>query len=467
MRKYPLFLTTLLLLLSCTSTPKLESGNEKGEQAYSVDWDTQTPVVPIICPNDDDYFFAYQNDINDTLCTNAIARYTRLMSNGGVQLIDYAGDNPKGQTTGYYLQGDKAQYMKGLHFHQTGGAIPGGMGFATTEAFMETHKVLSFENLGDENLQSMPQAVIDSVEARVGYKLSRSYEYCRNAERNLHIYNAQTTPVDSICLGLTILSVSDQLYIMADTAYYYEGEFGWNVDDGGEYFPYQICAITEGTEGIDLWYCRWAPESLGMGALLAREGNLFDYNMCFFYVAYDFTPEPEPVELPATAELTSEYEGWKVWVNKVREPDEDDMEGLFEVYYSAPDDTTKCYLLVSTAEHGTDTWPEGTGKYTSISNICAASSAILVPDPSEGNVRCIISGCPDCRNTYNYMVKLYSRALTYDLCFWFNCNMDFQGADADGHLQFLHYGYNDEGRYHVLRTLDGNNNLLSETAIEL
>ena len=157
-----------------------------------------------------------------------------------------------------------------------------------TDAYLQSRKWLTVTEhsyYGDK-VKKLPADVVKLLEERYGMKASRSVlaatigenyswgvvqfkgEY-KNAPKDK--YNQDRKSV----LALDVLTDGTAVYAVEEYGYYEsESDFGWNVDDDGQFIPSVIAAAFEGPEGLELCYTQFAPESAEVGMFLLRDGKM-------------------------------------------------------------------------------------------------------------------------------------------------------------------------------------------------
>ncbi len=190
---------------------------------------------------------------------------------------------------------------------------------AVTDSYLNSRKKLAidFTSSSDATLPAFPDSILRKVEQQYGMKVSRSVwcttiggrymqgclqfegEY-RNAPKDDNDYKKS--------LALEVLVDSGRVYACEQIGYFISpNDFGWNVDDGGEYIPSSICAAFQGPKGVELCYWRGAPESLTVGMYVLRDGRYEQQNFDMYQYMID---EEIPVWKSDIAEMQRLYSAW-------------------------------------------------------------------------------------------------------------------------------------------------------------
>lgn len=461
--------TLLSMLTTAACTSSKPSDGQTDVQALDtvlVDWTPTSVPMPIIAIQqyDDQYnlistslrqVFASAED--SALYTSLAHTYGAYFNASGKVDIMYAGQQQEGKEMGMLIGGKYSYCMKGLNFDYMEHQGELNDGFAFNDEFLQSHEVLSLHYPGGQ----APRSVVDSVEARYQNKVLSSFTCAVTPDRSIAIYSIQMKPQGDRCLGLRVISQNDQLSYYEEWSMDYNDMSAWHVDDGGEYYPLAPLSITRGAKGLDVFYFEGAPESATFSVLLQRGDSISDYNFAMYYCAVDYTPSPDPVDLPGTAELACEVDGYKVWINTDIEPSEDDPAGQYSVYYSQPD-SKDVYRVVTSGMNpeAYKRWDDD-APYVEGSNVQSASEAFVVKDPNYDNYYLIVQGCPDARNIMSYIISLPMWSIE-PYFRWIRTNEGFLGLE-DGLLKFSHYRYHDEGgRYSVYQYYDFNWNMVKE-----
>lgn len=466
---------TAFMVASCT-----DKGNNQTTATAEADSEIENPVdsatlaakdwdelnAPMYMTNAGEHILLHVYDsTEDSLQYAPIAeRYSTLIEDGKSYKISFA-EHHKGKSIGNIIGGEYASHMSGIYYNIEGykDEYPGG--YAFTSQFMSEHQSIPFKTFPEG--AEAPASIIEKAKQHYNGNVKYSWKCAESLDKTVGVYRLQFQPVDSTCIGMLLVADGDQIYTSNDTAYCYDGDFTWHVDDDGVYGPISVSAITRGAKGLDIFCVDYACESISPFAILARGSEMHSYYFANYYVYIDYTPQPEPVELPKTAELRSECDGFKVWVDEEQAPTEDDPAGLYSVYYSGPE-SENVYLVASNHKNQEaqemlmqHPWPMFVGK----DELLSCSDAVLVKNP-RGDVYLIVGGCPDARNLFNYMIGLPTWSEVQSLR-WIPTNNGFYGLDDSGELlKTANYGYNDEGRYAVYRYYDFDMNLVREEPYE-
>lgn len=477
MKKFllPLIIALPFLMAGCKKSAQSDV-TPKPIDTLLADWDETSVPMPIECvylfdtEGADgweicgyDFRHVYDSQEDSALYTPIASNYHTLVVNGQKHSIEYTGEQ-KGKEMGSLIGGQYAYCMKGLNYKLNGGEVESS-GFAFSDSFLQNHEVIALKY--PEN--AAPRYLLDTLRTRYNLEVINSYTCAVSEDGTLAIYSAQMEPQDTACLGIRMVVDHDSITIFEDPAYYYGQGSAWHVDDGDEYYPIHPIAVTRGEKGIDIFYYEGAPESSTYAALLLRNGKFEEYTFAAYYNYIDYTPTPDPVDLPAGSELKAELDGYRVWVHTDVEQTEDDLEGKFSVYYSEPG-SDNVYFVVSTnrTDNFSELWERS---YPGVDDteILAASDAYIVKYGDEyPTYRLIIEGCPDMRNTYTYTTYLPLGTI-HPYFHWFRTNSGFQGMDQTGKMLMLdNYGYYDEGgRYTIRRYFDASSlDLVKEEPIE-
>lgn len=101
------------------------------------------------------------------------------------------------------------------------------------------------------------------------------------------------------------------------------------------------------------------------------------------------------------------------------------------------------------------------GELCSVEDVLAADEVKIVKSRETGKVYLVVSGCPDMRNIYSYLIQIDPQS---DFCMHIPASEKFEGwkEDAD-QLLFSTYGYHEEGgRYSVVLSFDFNGKFISK-----
>jgi len=160
----------------------------------------------------------------------------------------------------------------------------GGM-VAVTDSYLNSRKKLAIGVASSSgiDLPALPDSILRKVEQQYGMKVIRSFWCCTIDNRYIQGClqfegEYKDAPKDDRdykkSLALEVIVDSGKVYAHEEIGYYISPEdFGWNVDDGGEYIPISILAAFEGPKGLEICYWRGAPESLTVGMYVLRDGK--------------------------------------------------------------------------------------------------------------------------------------------------------------------------------------------------
>lgn len=464
-----------LVATSCTDTKKTASlapAIEQQEQdefgpdsltLAAIDWTTgNMPMFMMM--SGDTLLHIYESSQDSADYAPHAARYTTLIDEGKSYKIKFAEDH-KGKSIGNLISGKYAKEMAGLYYNLQGQASEyGHTGFAFTDDYLKDHEIIAFQTF-DEQVKA-PNSIIAKVQKRYPGQVKNSWKCAESIDRSIGIYRIQYEPGDSIAMGMVAVFDGDSLYTYEDKAYYYDGEYSWHADDDGEYGPMSVYAITRGEKGLDIYSVKWACESTTPHVFMVREGQLMVFDFASYYTYYDYRPDMDPVELPQTAVLKAELDGYKAWVNEEVAPTEDDPAGVYCVYCSWPDGQD-AYLVATSRKHDEALRyiaQYGLPDYVEKDELASCSEAVLIKHQDE--VYLIVSGCPDLRNTYCYVHSLPINDED-EMLSMIPVNDGFLGTDEKGELlKFGNYGYNDDGRFAICRYYDFDFTMVCEEPVE-
>lgn len=173
----------------------------------------------------------------------------------------------------------------GAYFDVAGSAMQGGTyGFIVTDDYLSRHRPLPLTDIYTswDNANPLPSDIVAALEQRYGMKADRSKQLCRIGDGR--VYGSvqfagewKDAPADDSrhCLALDVLADCGRLYVAERTGCYESpDDFGWNVDDGGEYLGNVPVAAFDGPDGLTLCCYHQAPESLTVGVYTPRDGRL-------------------------------------------------------------------------------------------------------------------------------------------------------------------------------------------------
>lgn len=407
----------------------------------------------------------FSNSLDSASLVPNAKRYTTMIEGGNSYKLTFVSVH-EGKSTGCLIGGEYSKHMSGIYYNVEGYTDEYPAGYAFTDKFLADHQNIPFKTFSEN--KKAPAKITKLAEERYAGKVKNSWMCAESLDKTVGVYRLQFQAVDTTCMGMLLIVDNDSVYTSLDPAYYYDGEFTWHVDDGGEYGPIWISAITRGAKGLDIFSVDPACESVTPFVAMARNGEITLYEFACYYVYVDYQPDPEPVELPKEAQLKAELDGFKVWVNEEISPSEDNPMGQYSVYYQKPEDDNH-YLIASNSnpEESERQISEGGewNSYVSKFELLSCSDAYLIKSPN-GEIYLILEGCPDARNMFTYMTTLPT--WTEENYFrWIPTNAGFQGLDESGELLRVdNYGYNDDGRYNVTRYYDFSLGLVREVPCE-
>ena len=441
-----MLLATITLATACKNANGV-TGTSDADSLTAVldtnllDWDDANAPMPIFVDNG--YILHICDSQEDSAAfAGNISAYKTLVNEGERYAIAYDKFQQGQVGFGNILFGDRTRYDSGYRFKSTGKKAY--TGFAFTDAFLSDHEVLQQKQFpDDENGTPAPAQLLSRLTKTYGGKVKTSSLNAQSADGKVSIYSVQFEPKDTFCMAMRVITDGDSTYIMEDATDHYDEMSAWHVDDGGEYNTIAPLAITRGKKGLDIFYLGSSPESYYYSALMVRNDSVVEKNFANYYVYVDFQPEPDPVALPKTAQLQDQLDGWKIWVNIDRHPNEDDLAGQFSVYYSKPG-SDDVYLLYTTKENY-DTYSTYNPDYEYVSwdNIKGGEKAWLVKDPEYGGVYAITQGCNDARNESTYLIPLPRKD---GMPRWLHANSGYTGMSDDGkYIKVINYSYYEEG----------------------
>ena len=470
--QFPVVLLIASAIIGCTDKPKTTTqttSEDKVEKVDSVllsntDWDQANYPMYITSAEQGVILHPYYSSEDSALYVTQAAHYTTLFDSGQRYKISFTEDH-KGKSVGNLIGGAYATHMTGLYYTVSDLDQDFPSGFAFTDQFMSDHEDIPFKTF--EYSTKAPSKALDIARQHYNGKVYDSWLCAESRDKTVGVCRIQFHPIDSICIGMLLVYDHDTIYTLNDTAYCYDGQYTWHVDDDGVYGGINVSAITRGPKGLDIFCVDYAPESVTPEVYLARGGELLDYQFACYYVYIDYQPSPEAVALPASAKLKAQDEEYRIWVDEEIAPSEDNPMGQYAVYYQQKDNE-EYYRIAS------NSMPEESFKYVSEGNwpsyigkneLLSCTDAYLTKSPN-GTVYLVLEGCPDMRNVFTYISTL--PIWTDDNMFhWMPTNAGFRGLDESGELLKIdNYGYNDEGRFNVTRYYDFNWELIRETPSE-
>lgn len=174
-------------------------------------------------------------------------------------------------------------------------------GVIVTDEYLNSHQPLTVSDVDNswENVTPMPTDIVKKLEQEYGMKASRSQLLSRIGEDYTYGYvqfkgewkNAPKNrdfPDRRHCLAVDVLSDGQKLYVHEQKGYYEsEDDFGWNVDDVGEYLGCSLIAAFQSNDGLSLCYYRAACESLTVGIFSAEGERLKETFETSYYSMID------------------------------------------------------------------------------------------------------------------------------------------------------------------------------------
>ena len=167
-------------------------------------------------------------------------------------------------------------------------------------------------------------------------------------------------------------------------------------------------------------------------------------------------------ELPTTAEEQDRVFNHVLYVNVEKEPDEEDLVGLYTVWV-ADERWDQLRKVLTTNPTAAPAWDQMKGKNADgvevpIHLIAVASSAQYA---SEDLSKIVVEGCPDGRNTWTYIIDLNKRTAIQ-----LPSTEGVQEIDMDkGEIIAASYGYYPEGgRYTVNKAYSLEGKFLRQTS---
>lgn len=283
----------------------------------------QTPKPLFLYHLSTDYMMVvyWDEGLRDELSSRA-AEYTKMvMEDDRLKDIKYTGEvltNPDGEK----------MFMGELHSRPTLPS-PGlryafaspenkkdwwGMSIIVTDSYLQTRKLLKRESQalsGDG--KPFPQSVVKQLEKQYGLTAQRSEMACKVGGR--YTYGVvQFKPKNKKVVALEVITDGDNIYSEPVEGYYEsDQEYGWNVDDGGEYFSSHVCAAFEGPDGLELCFNHGAPESQTVGMMFIRDGKLVVEEYAAYHSLID---EQAPLWKKDLAEMLKLYLADDPHVNK-------------------------------------------------------------------------------------------------------------------------------------------------------
>lgn len=188
-----------------------------------------------------------------------------------------------------------------------------------TDQYLASHKLLPIELASpfDGPEKPLPASAVKQLEAKYGMKATRSAIRYTIGDRYTwgklqfkgeykQAKRKQLFPGQKFCLALDVLIDGDKVYANEQEGFYEsDTNYGWNVDDEGEYVGCNIRAAFEGPQGLELCYDSSAPESWEIGMFYLRDSQL----ECRSYTVYQtMVDEPIPLWKKEIAKMQKLYE---------------------------------------------------------------------------------------------------------------------------------------------------------------
>lgn len=282
-----------------TSTKEPQRGKDDEEQAFKEYHDS----------------WALQNGFR----RNAAA-YTNLIGDNGqivkLRYIDELLKNPDGEEMyGGELHGNPNIPAPGLRYALANAKDKSqgwGMSVVVTDSYLATRKLVKTKNLGYDSQKRLPADVIKQLEAQYKMKADRS-KLCATSDRysygilqfkgpwkTVERYGQQS----QVALALEVFTDGDKVYSYPVEGYY-EASYGptWNADDGGEYLPSHV-TLFEGPEGLEVCFIHGAPESITVGMMYVRDGQIQEER---YEVYHSMGDENDPLWKKDVAKLRQLY----------------------------------------------------------------------------------------------------------------------------------------------------------------
>lgn len=160
----------------------------------------------------------------------------------------------------------------------------------TSKAHLDEHPLVHFEYVEgvNDNYRPLPANVIKQMEQKYGLKSTRSAMVASIGE-DITYGVMQFEPKGEHVLGLEVLIQKGNVYVAESQGYYDAGtgEFGWNVDDEGEYYASGIVAVVENGDFPIIFTTRGAPESLTTGWMTVKDGKIVRHTQEMYYMYYN------------------------------------------------------------------------------------------------------------------------------------------------------------------------------------
>ncbi|MCR4613804.1 MAG: hypothetical protein K5778_07365 [Bacteroidaceae bacterium] len=160
----------------------------------------------------------------------------------------------------------------------------------TSKAHLDEHPLVHFEYVEGTNddYRPLPANVIKQMEQKYGLKSTRSALVASIGE-DITYGVMQFEPKGEHVLALEVLIQKGNVYVAESQGYYDAGtgEFGWNVDDEGEYYASSIIAVVENGDFPLIFTTRGAPESLTTGWMTVKDGKIVRHTQEMYYIYYN------------------------------------------------------------------------------------------------------------------------------------------------------------------------------------
>lgn len=161
----------------------------------------------------------------------------------------------------------------------------------TSKENLNEHPLVHFEYIegpNDYDYRPLPANVVKQMEQKYGLKSTRSSMVASIGE-DITYGVMQFEPKGEHVLALEVIVQKGNIYTAESEGYFDAGtgEFGWNVDDDGEYYPSGIVAVVENGDFPIIFTTRGAPESLTTGWMTVKDGKILRHVQEMYYVYYD------------------------------------------------------------------------------------------------------------------------------------------------------------------------------------
>lgn len=161
----------------------------------------------------------------------------------------------------------------------------------TSKENLNEHPLVHYEyieGVNDYEYRSLPSNVVKQMEQKYGLKCTRSSMVASIGE-DITYGVMQFEPKGEHVLGLEVLVQKGNIYTAESKGYYDAGtgEFGWNVDDEGEYYSSNIVAVVENGNFPIIFTTRGAPESLTTGWMTVKDGKILRHIQEMYYIYYN------------------------------------------------------------------------------------------------------------------------------------------------------------------------------------